>query len=638
MTTALSPMGAVRRVFVGVDQRDDALFRALGVGARRCDLGDAGLYLAEELVKWNDWLGPLERRAFAVGVLALLLAERQGSTRLPLDAKGPGLELCAGVIRAAGLEHELDARAVLKILRGMGSGGFHDVVGPPPSGELARPLVFDDDCLYPHRLWWLETRLAARLAPRLGRRLGEPTAIAAALAGLGDVRISDEQRAAVGAALGHALAVITGGPGTGKTATLAAIVAAFGHLGIAPDAIALAAPTGKAAHRMGESLHRAGGTAPQASTLHRLLGYQPGGGFHHGEANPLPFRVVVVDEASMIDLALMERLCAALAPETRLVLVGDPDQLPSVEAGQVLTDLISAAAGAPWTARLTRSFRVDTDDAGGRAILAAAGAVLTGDAKRLTSGRGERLAQARASAAEVIGRGVEVVDADPMAALAYVDAWWTRRWQVVGELARRSYRRLDGAWVDGDGDGLAALLAAHEASRLLAVTRTGALGAVAIGQRCHARVLAESTVDNAPEFLPGDPVVQTRNDYARGLWNGDQGVVARVVDDDGAQHYRVVFRRGDELVPFPVDALRGGIELGWAMTVHKSQGSELGQVTLLLPPDDLPLISRELVYTALTRARTSAVVVGAAAILATGGARRALRSTGLAARLAPPKK
>jgi exodeoxyribonuclease V alpha subunit len=318
-------------------------------------------------------------------------------------------------------------------------------------------------------------------------------------------------------------------------------------------------------------------------------------------------------------------------------LIGDPDQLPSVDAGQVLTDLIAAAGGAGWTARLTRSFRVDTDDAGGRAILAAAAAVLAGDARKLTAGR-DRLAHARGSAAEITGRGVEVIDADPTAALAYVDAWWTRRWQVLGDLARRSYHRTDGRWHTGDETALSALLAGHEASRLLAVTRTGPLGAIAIGQRCHARVLAEATVDGAPEFLPGDPVVQTRNDYARGLWNGDQGVVARVVDDDGAQHYRVVFRRGDDLVPFPVDALRGGIELGWAMTVHKSQGSELGQVTLLLPPDDLPLVSRELVYTALTRARTSAVIVGASAILVAGGARRALRSTGLAARLAPRAK
>ena len=147
--------------------------------------------------------------------------------------------------------------------------------------------------------------------------------------------------------------------------------------------------------------------------------------------------------------------------------------------------------------------------------------------------------------------------------------------------------------------------------------------------------------------MPGEPVIQTKNDYTRGLWNGDQGVVARVVDDDGQQHYRVIFRRvveregadGSreprvEFVPFPIDALRGGLDLGWAMTVHKSQGSEFGQVALVLPESDLPIVSRELVYTALTRARASAVIVGSPEVLAEGGARKAVRSTGLARRLA----
>jgi exodeoxyribonuclease V alpha subunit len=149
------------------------------------------------------------------------------------------------------------------------------------------------------------------------------------------------------------------------------------------------------------------------------------------------------------------------------------------------------------------------------------------------------------------------------------------------------------------------------------------LGSQAISARCHVRVLAEASVEGAPEFLPGEPVIQTRNDYARGLWNGDQGVVVRVVDDDGQQHYRVVFRRvvddRVELAPFPIDALRGGLELAWAMTVHKSQGSEFGQVAVMLPEADLPIVSRELVYTALTRARGSAVVVGDAGVWATEG-------------------
>ena len=418
-------------------------------------------------------------------------------------------------------------------------------------------------------------------------------------------------------------------------------------LGLTDDQIALAAPTGKAANRMGESVRaRLGTGAPAAATLHRVLRSQPGGGFHHGEGNPLPHKAVIVDEASMIDLALMERLVASLADDARLVLIGDPDQLPSVEAGQVLTDILTASGpAAAGTAKLTRSYRVESGDSG-KAILAAAAAVLAGDAKKLGPGRGERLATVRSKPADIAGRGVEFLPADAAGALAFVDHWWQRRWASLGDASRREFVRIGGIWQADAEERLAALLAAHEASRLLTVTRTGLLGSHALSARCHARVLSDATVDGTPEFLPGEPVIQTKNDYTRGLWNGDQGVVARVVDDDGQQHYRVIFRRvveregpdGSreprvEFVPFPIDALRGGLDLGWAMTVHKSQGSEFGQVALVLPDSDLPLVSRELVYTALTRARASAVVVGLADILAEGGSRKAVRSTGLACRL-----
>ncbi|MBK7197516.1 MAG: exodeoxyribonuclease V subunit alpha [Myxococcales bacterium] len=648
---SLSPLGAVRRARGGVPAAEDDLFRRLGVGARKCDLGDAGLYLAEELVAWNRFLGPREKQSLALGVLALMLAVRSGSTRLPLDPKGVGAELVGGVIKAAGLV-DVTPREVMKDLRGLAS-GFHGVAGPPRGGSQASPLVVDDDALYPHRLWWLETRLAEKLRGRLGRVVASDEEARAAIQATRDSQLSDEQAAAAAAALGSALAVITGGPGTGKTATLAAIVAGLRKIGLKDEDIALAAPTGKAANRMGESVRaRLGGGAPKSATLHRVLRSQPGGGFHHGEGNPLPYKAVIVDEASMIDLALMERLVAALAPEARLVLIGDPDQLPSVEAGQVLTDLLSAATatatvgaeggeGAPpaarGIARLTRSYRVDAGDAG-KAILTAAAAVLAGEAKRLGPGRGERLAAIRHKPAEVTGSGVEFLQADAAGALAWVDHWWQRRWHTIEEAARREYRRVGGRWEGDDEARLASLLAAHEASRLLAVTRSGVLGSQSISARCHVRVLAEASVEGAPEFLPGEPVIQTRNDYARGLWNGDQGVVVRVVDDDGQQHYRVVFRRvvddKVELAPFPIDALRGGLELAWAMTVHKSQGSEFGQVAVMLPEADLPIVSRELVYTALTRARGSAVVVGDAGVLGDGGARKAVRSTGLARRLA----
>ena len=643
----LSPHGAVRRAIDG-GGADEAWFRKLGIGARRCDLGDQGLYLAEELLRWSGWRSDEERTRFGVFALALLLAVRQGSTRLPLDPRGPGADLVAQVIRAAGLEREVEPRKVLAGIAGMRD-QMDRVIGPPPRGDAATPLVHDDGCVYLHRLWWLEDRLARALAPRIGARACADDAAAAAVERIRtSAGLTEEQAAAVRAALGFELSVITGGPGTGKTATLAAIVRALRHVDVGVADIALAAPTGKAAHRMTQALARAltaaaradatvddvlAAAPPVAATLHRLLGAQPGGGFRHDTQNPVPARAVIVDEASMIDLTLMERLVRSLAPGTRLILLGDSHQLPSVEAGQILADLLTTAAGAPWAARLTHSFRMDAETPGGRAILNAAAAVDAGDASRLTRGA-DKLAVRRGRPDAVTGVGVELLPAaNASETFAFVDHWWRERNAAIEALARRAYRRVDGVWVAEDAAALDGLLALHEARRLLTVTRIGDVGAIALSARCHQRALALTSVAGAPELLPGEPVMHTRNDYGRGLWNGDQGVIARVTDDDGVQHYRAVFRRAGELVPFPIEALRGGLELAWAMTVHKSQGSELDQVALVLPDEDSPLATRELIYTALTRARQGVAVVGPEARLVAAIGRVATRATGLPARL-----
>ncbi|HUQ01911.1 MAG TPA: exodeoxyribonuclease V subunit alpha [Kofleriaceae bacterium] len=642
--TPLSPLGAVRRRFAG-DASDD-FFRRLGVGAARCDLGDQGLYLAEELVSWNPWMNDDDRRAFAVFVLALLLANRQGSTRLELDPKGAGASLVNDVLRAAGLEGELDAKKVLARIKQL-VGRFERVIGQRPTGDEAQPLLCEDNAVYPHRLWWLEDRLALQLAPRIGARASsaeETAAAVAAAAAAATPALTDEQERAVAAAVGFRLSVVTGGPGTGKTATLAAIVRALRHLGLRDEEIALAAPTGKAANRMTMSMAAAlgstrssnGGGAPAAQTIHRMLGFLPGGGFRHGEANPVPAQAVILDEASMLDLALMERVCRALAPETRLVLVGDPQQLPSVEAGQVLADLLAgaAASGGQWAARLTRSFRADAGTATGAAILQAALAVQDGDARRLVGGT-DRLAKIRSSPDHIAGAGVEIFDANLLNVHTFVDRWWSLRAAVVRPLARRDYHRRAGGWAPGDREALEELLSHHESARLLTVTRGGDAGARTLSARCHQHMLDELTIESQPEMVPGEPVMFTRNDYDRGLFNGDQGVIVWVVDDDGAKHWRAIFRRGGDLVPFPVDALRGGLELAWAMTVHKSQGSELDRIALVLPQEDSPLLTRELIYTALTRARSGAALIGPSNLVTAAARRTAARSSGLAKRLTP---
>jgi exodeoxyribonuclease V alpha subunit len=409
--------------------------------------------------------------------------------------------------------------------------------------------------------------------------------------------------------------------------------------------VALAAPTGRAAQRLGESVARGlGPDAPPGMTLHRLLGARGGDFAHHARA-PLPHGAVLVDEASMVDARLLDALLAALPPSARLILLGDADQLPSVDAGQALADLV---AGLPPSAvaRLHTSFRMSPSDPDGAHVLAAAAAIRAGDADALLTGKARRLRHEDRDADQLAGapRGATFHPCEPSALPAVLDAWFERMTTEAFWRAATRDHRFDptlGAFAPESDAALRDLLAGFGRSRLLAATRGDAAGTTAIGSYLHARLAgAGQRTDGGAEFVPGEPVVMTANDHARGLWNGDVGVIARVrTDGDGdAGHgrWRVVFARGTALVPLPIDALRDRLERAWAITVHKSQGSEADDVTLVLPADDSPLLTRELLYTAVTRARRGVRLVGRRAVLQAALGRRAARTTGLAARLLAP--
>ena len=645
MSSPLHPRGTLRARFEPASTND--VFRRLGVGARRCDLGDEGLYLAEELVRADvGWLGSSEHpEALAIMVLALMIAQRQGSTRLPLDPKGPLRVLVGDIARVADVE--LDVPRVLRTIGNLTRAPrFNSVIG---ARDVRLPLVVDLDCLYTERSRWLEQRVAMRIAERLiAPAIDAAGAIAELAAKPGARALSDDQLRAVGLALAGKLTVVTGGPGTGKTVVAAAIVRGFARLGIAN--VALAAQTGKAANRLTEvitdQLAAIGDPAPSdrqlaaeppaAQTLHRLLGYR-GGRFAHHAQSPLPVGAVIVDEASMLDLELIDALLDALPASAPLVLIGDADQLPAIDAGQILADLtIADAVSAPRVASLAKSYRQDTDDVDGRAVYEAARAIHDGEPHRLV-GRVAPLATTR-TPNRLMFRGVE-----------WVDTPGPRPHDVTLQVAESSWHHFDGPralragdrvfrFVDGivdpeQRDELEQLWRLLGRARILTATRALATGSLAINAHLHQLALDRLSVTGHPEFVPGEPVMVTANDYQRGLFNGDQGVVVRADEGLGRHHYRVVFRAAGELRPFAIEALRDRLELAWALTIHKSQGSELESVALLLPHDDLPLVTRELLYTGVTRARASVVIAGSRSILVAGGKRRALRHSGLAQRL-----
>ena len=636
MTQPLHPRGTLRMRFAGKGEAEE-IFRRLGLGARRCDLGDEGLYLAEELVAADRWLGGSDPEALGILVLALMIAQRQGSTRLPLDPKGELRALVASIVEVSGLDQ--DAGKIVKRIASLTAAPrFGSVLG---AGDAPLPLVVDDGCVYSQRSRWLEQRVATRLAARL--RAPATRDAAPALAALAGSGLSAEQLRAVELALTGALAVITGGPGTGKTRVAAAIVRGFAALGITE--IALAAPTGKAANRLSEGL------AEPATTLHRLLGYS-GRGFAHHARSPLPVGALIVDEASMIDLELVDALLDALPDTTPLVLIGDAHQLPAIDAGRILADLVD---GGERVARLEHSYRMDASDPRGRAVFEAARAVHAGEAPRLVDPKGlhpSPRAEPAGSPPRVLRAhplattrtpgtlafsGVEWVDAArvPDAARAVAAAVWhhfdgPRAQDLANQLV---FRFDDGQIAPAQAAELEHLWQLAGRARILTVTRTLPTGARALNAYLHELALARTTVTGHPELVPGEPVMITANDYQRGLFNGDQGIVVRA--DEGGEHhrYRAVFRVGGRLVPFAIEALRDHLELAWALTVHKSQGSELDAVALVLPDEDLPLLTRELLYTGITRARTSVVLCGSRSALLAGGKRAALRHSGLAARI-----
>jgi exodeoxyribonuclease V alpha subunit len=543
----------------------------------------------------------------------------------------------------------------------------------PGASASRRPLILDREALAPQRLRALEERLARRLRDRAVATvavprpspvaIADPAAIDRALAALhadpvhgarGVIALTAEQESAVRAALGAAVSVISGGPGTGKTSVVVSILRALARIDPRVT-IALAAPTGKAADRLAQSITAAldrcrdpvdvelRARLPEARTLHRLLGWSPGQErFRHHEASPLAEQVVIVDEASMIDLALMDHLVAALGAGARLVLLGDADQLPSVDPGAVLADLVSSEGAASIAiSRLTVSHRMDPSDRAGSHVLGIAQRVNGGLSPPLSERPLEPGAIARLRAPSAEGLDPEGValfaPRDARAREALLAWWWEHR--VAPEADRRLIDRTLSLTDPGDRPLLDRLFSRLDAARLLCVTRGRPTGTDAINAWMGARAARERRVMPSSFLLVGEPVMVVRNAYDEGLFNGDQGLVLWIADAGAAARPMLVVRRGGAYVGHRLDAVRPLLERAYATTVHKAQGSEHDAVMLVLPDEDVPrLLTREILYTAITRARRSVTLVGEPALLTRAVSRAASRDTALATHLREPRQ
>ncbi len=511
------------------------------------------------------------------------------------------------------------------------------VVGKP--GEF-KPLILGENKLYLNRYWHYEDRLAKFIKNGVQATvpIGNLEELQSSLAKcfpMSGGEQTDWQRIAAATAVLKKFCVITGGPGTGKTYAIAKIIALMLEQSETSELrIILAAPTGKAAVRLQDSI-RAAKTElncpdeikvlipEEASTIHRLLGYIPNSPyFRHDADNPLDVDVMIVDEASMVDLALMAKLVQALPPDARLILLGDSNQLASVEAGAVLGDICDLGATHPYS----KDFAERLVSVSGQKLevdmAAESKSVIQDCIVRLI--RSYRF-ESRKGIGEV-SHAVNSGDGDLALAILKDEKFSDVEWHSLSSeniIAAIIQRFRDYDYEGNPRD----LLERFERFRILCAVREGPLGVNATNVKIEKFVKRNLRIKQSEFWYPGQPVLITQNDYRLNLFNGDLGVILPDAQNDN--ELRAFFPGSEatlrKFLPFRLPEY----ETAYAMTVHKGQGSEFDEVLLLLPGKESPVLTRELIYTGITRAVKKVAIWGDEIIFRTAVSRKIRRASGL---------
>ncbi len=515
-------------------------------------------------------------------------------------------------------------------------------------GEKTSPLVLENDRrLYLGKYWDLQQRLVTEIEARISQPIAPPDED---LLREGIERLFDSskdqpdwQKAAAVAALQNNFTVISGGPGTGKTTTVVKIIALLIEqalkAGTAPPLIDLLAPTGKAAARLEESVRAAGSKLGleeevlsniplEGATLHRRLGYNPRGfgSFRHGKKDPLGADVVIIDEASMIDLSMMTRLFEAIPRSSRLILLGDEHQLASVEAGAILGDICNSEREAGWSPAFSKNLEKLTGHT--------YPAPISGDTFALTdcivelktsyrfdesSGIGKFARRVRDGEA---GAALECLQAAEYKDISMLDPAEPEKLQdAIGKIILERYSPYF-----GENDPVARM-EAFNSFRILCAHRQGPYGFHNLNRLVEAQLETEGLLEFEGAWYHGRPIMITRNDYQLNLFNGDTGLIAR--DPSRGDALRAQFIDPEGQVRSFAPSRLPPHETSYAMTIHKSQGSEFDRVLVILPNGPSALLSRELIYTAITRAKNEVLLLGSDETIRSGIEKRIERASGL---------
>jgi exodeoxyribonuclease V alpha subunit len=493
-----------------------------------------------------------------------------------------------------------------------------NVVGKP--GDYCPLILTDDGLLYLYRYWQAEQDIAAQLTQRQHSKHWDSSELKALFADwLTKQSGIDWQKVAVMMALHQQFSVISGGPGTGKTTIVKRLLAAYQQL-TKNARIALAAPTGKAAARLQQAV--ADEQSYQAKTLHRLLGiseHQPDGKYHPD--NPLAVDLLIVDEASMVDVSMMATLLQALPETASLVLLGDSEQLASVESGAVLANLCDrqVAFSAEFVKQCADCLAMDLSE------------FIESDttASLLTDKVVKLQYSYRFDANSFVGQLAQAVrEQDQYQALNLLRE--NQQWfDVSKESQRQQFVTGYSAYIDAVNQRLpaAACLDAFDQFQVLTALRQGRQSVDSVNQLMQSE-LAKQGWQSQQRFYHGRPIMITVNDYRHQLFNGDIGLI--LVDDSG--QLRACFRADDGVRWVGLNRLPQH-ETVFAMTVHKSQGSEFSSVAILLAEELNPVLNRELLYTAITRAREQVKVLSTETVLTHTIATQHQRESGLTAQL-----